>query len=237
MSGNNNGDGDRKLESWKEIAAFFERDLRTVIRWEKELALPVHRYPGKAKGRVYAFASELQAWADGPRKAAAEATTSGGTQAAVLDPPPPDSDPDATVDSSIEESALRTRTADRRRRWIAAAVSVFVILVLVGAAVLRFYRPQPISSVAVLPFDNPGQESDPAFVEGLTDEITASLSRLDGLRVAGRSSTYALKGSGGNLRELGTRLKVEAVVEGSVQRSGNHTRVTVQLNRTQDGFT
>ena len=72
MGSNGNSEGDNKLESWKEIAAFFERDLRTVIRWEKELGLPVHRYPGKSKGRIYAHTSELKAWADGPRHAAAE---------------------------------------------------------------------------------------------------------------------------------------------------------------------
>ena len=72
MGSNGNSDGDAKLESWKEIATFFDRDLRTVIRWEKELGLPIHRYPGKSKGRVYALESELKAWADEPRRAAAE---------------------------------------------------------------------------------------------------------------------------------------------------------------------
>ena len=45
----------RRLDSWKEIAAFFDRDERTVRRWEKERALPVHRVPGKGRGSVYAF--------------------------------------------------------------------------------------------------------------------------------------------------------------------------------------
>ncbi len=53
---------DRRLDSWKEIAAFFGRDERTVRRWEKELALPVHRIPGAAKGRVFAYQAELQQW-------------------------------------------------------------------------------------------------------------------------------------------------------------------------------
>src|SRR5262252_3587471 len=53
---------DRRLDSWKEIAAFFGRDERTVRRWEKENALPVHRIPGAAKGRVFAYESELRQW-------------------------------------------------------------------------------------------------------------------------------------------------------------------------------
>ena len=51
----------QRLDSWKEIAAFFDRDERTLSRWEKELGLPVHRLPG-AKGRVYAYTDELSAW-------------------------------------------------------------------------------------------------------------------------------------------------------------------------------
>jgi len=51
-----------RFDSWKEIACFFQRDERTVRRWEKERALPVHRIPGAAKGRVFAFEGELQDW-------------------------------------------------------------------------------------------------------------------------------------------------------------------------------
>lgn len=53
---------ERRLDSWKEIASFFARDERTVRRWEKEQALPVHRIPGGAKGRVFAYESELRVW-------------------------------------------------------------------------------------------------------------------------------------------------------------------------------
>jgi tetratricopeptide (TPR) repeat protein len=53
---------DRRLDSWKEIAAFFDRDQRTVRRWEKERDLPVHRMPGKTGGSVYAFSDELSLW-------------------------------------------------------------------------------------------------------------------------------------------------------------------------------
>ena len=66
MSASNPSNGRRRLDSWKEIAAFFGRDERTVNRWEKELALPVHRLPG-TKGRVYAYADELTAWSAGPK--------------------------------------------------------------------------------------------------------------------------------------------------------------------------
>jgi len=53
---------ERRLDSWKEIASFLSRDERTVRRWEKEHALPVHRIPGGAKGRVFAYEIELRQW-------------------------------------------------------------------------------------------------------------------------------------------------------------------------------
>src|ERR1700730_13656128 len=68
--------GNRRLDSWKEIAAFFGRDERTVNRWEKDLGLPVHRLPG-AKGRVYAFTDELTAWRGAPSHAAAASPANG----------------------------------------------------------------------------------------------------------------------------------------------------------------
>jgi tetratricopeptide (TPR) repeat protein len=58
---------DRRLDSWKEIAAFFGRDERTVRRWEKESALPVHRVPGGARGRVFAYEAELGQWLSTPQ--------------------------------------------------------------------------------------------------------------------------------------------------------------------------
>jgi TolB-like protein len=60
-------DLDRRLDSWKEIAAFFGRDERTVRRWEKDSALPVHRIPGGAKGRVFAYERELGQWLSTPQ--------------------------------------------------------------------------------------------------------------------------------------------------------------------------
>lgn len=62
----------RRLDSWKEIAAFFDRDERTVKRWEKERSLPVHRLPGGARGRVFAFTDELSAWMHSPESGAGE---------------------------------------------------------------------------------------------------------------------------------------------------------------------
>ena len=122
------------------------------------------------------------------------------------------------------------------RLWLAAVF--FAVLILAGFFLWQSRRPAPISSIAVLPFDNLSAPTfNDAFSDGLTDEIAASISHLEGVRVAGRRSAYVFKGKHDDLRDIGSRLNVEAVVEGSVQRAADRTHVTVELNRTRDGFT
>jgi len=59
------GSSGEALDSWKQIATYLQRDVRTVMRWERTRALPVHRLPGGAKAAVYALRSELDAWTTG----------------------------------------------------------------------------------------------------------------------------------------------------------------------------
>jgi TolB-like protein/DNA-binding winged helix-turn-helix (wHTH) protein len=125
----------------------------------------------------------------------------------------------------------RTR---RYQLWIGCAVVLMALAA--GLAWIRT-RPPAIASIAVLPFDNLGIASDDAFSDGLTDEVADSVSHLQGVRVTGRRSAYVFKGKHDDLGQVGARLNVDAVVEGSVQWAGDRTHVTVQLNRTRDGFT
>ena len=148
-------------------------------------------------------------------------------------------EPDRRNFTAGYEIELMTRPRKRFSRiplWFATAI----IAVLGGAGFLywRWQRAAPISSIAILPFENLSAPAfDDAFSDGLTDELAASVSHLDGVRVAGRRSAYSFKGKRNDLRDIGSRLHVEAVVEGSVQRAGDRTHVTVELNRTRDGFT
>jgi len=137
------------------------------------------------------------------------------------------------------EIGLTARSQKRQSRlglWLALA-----IVAALGLAAFFLWRGRaaaPISSIAVLPFDNLSAPAfNDAFSDGLTDEVAASVSHLDGVRVAGRRSAYVFKGKHDDLRDIGSRLNVEAVVEGSVQRAADRTHVTVELNRTRDGFT
>lgn len=97
--------------------------------------------------------------------------------------------------------------------------------------------PESGSSVAVLPFTDMSQEQDQGyFCEGMAEEIINALGRLNGLRVAARSSSFQFRSSSTGPREIGRRLRVGTLLEGSVRKSGNRLRVTVQLTNTEDGY-
>jgi len=95
----------------------------------------------------------------------------------------------------------------------------------------------PDESIAVLPFANLSTDPDSEyFSDGITEEIIDTLARLPGLRVAARTSSFAFRGKSADLAEIGAKLRVATVLEGSVRKAGNHLRVTVQLVKVGDGF-
>ena len=92
-------------------------------------------------------------------------------------------------------------------------------------------------SIAVLPFANLGGEREQEyFCDGMAEEIINALAKVKGLRVAARTSTLAFKGSQEDVREIGRKLHVETLLEGSVRRAGDQLRVSVQLLDVATGF-
>ena len=88
-----------------------------------------------------------------------------------------------------------------------------------------------------MPFVNQTADAkDDYFSDGLTDELIRVLSRIDGLRVTARSVAFRFKGQRWDARQVGRELGVEAVLEGSVWRSGDRIRITVNLVGVKDGF-
>jgi serine/threonine-protein kinase len=94
-----------------------------------------------------------------------------------------------------------------------------------------------VPSIAVLPFVDLSEAKDQEyFCDGMTEEIIDALARVRGFHVAARSSAFAFKNKQQDIREIGRKLNVGAVLEGSVRKSGNRLRVTAQLNSVADGY-
>jgi len=93
------------------------------------------------------------------------------------------------------------------------------------------------NSIAVLPFVNMSADPDNEyFSDGITEEILNALTNIEGLKVTSRTSSFAFKGKNEDAREIGSKLNVNSVLEGSVRKSGNKIRITAQLINTVDGF-
>src|ERR1700693_4871519 len=94
-----------------------------------------------------------------------------------------------------------------------------------------------LASIAVLPFADLSPDRDQEdFCDGMTEEIIDALAKVNGFRVVARTSSFAFKGKQQDIREIGKKLNVATVLEGSVRKDGNRLRVTAQLNSVADGY-
>ncbi len=97
--------------------------------------------------------------------------------------------------------------------------------------------PGTVNSIAVLPFkDMSPQRDQDYFCEGLAEELINALTQVKGLNVAARTSSFSFKGKEEDIRDIGKRLNVESVLEGSVKKSGDRIRITAQLISVSDGY-
>jgi TolB-like protein/Flp pilus assembly protein TadD len=97
--------------------------------------------------------------------------------------------------------------------------------------------PTQSASIAVLPFANmSGGKDEEYFSDGMTEELINVLSRIEGLQVSARTSSFAFKGQNADVREVGSKLGVASVLEGSVRRAGDRVRIAVQLVDAANGY-
>jgi len=126
-------------------------------------------------------------------------------------------------------------TAPKRKKNLVLVLGALVTLGLVAWTTTWHYlharaAVPPIHSLAVLPFDNlSGDPSEEFFADGMTDQLITDLARVGSLRVISRTSVMRYKGAKKGLPEIARELNVDAIVEGSVIRSGQRVRVTAQL--------
>jgi len=125
----------------------------------------------------------------------------------------------------------------RSAKWVLIAICAAACAAGSWAVYSAYQRPAPIRSVVVLPLlDLSPNHGNEYLSDGLTDELTGQLAHIPGLRVVARTSAYAFKGKAQDIRTIAAMLHADAVVEGSVQRSGDRLRINVQLNRASDGY-
>jgi len=132
------------------------------------------------------------------------------------------------------------------RKWLwrnptTAGLLASLVTLAIGVGVIVWKsevarRPIP-ASIAVLPFLDLSQAKDQEyFCDGMSEEILDALSKVDGLRVVARTSSFSFKGKNVNVSEVGKKLNVENVLEGSLRRDGNRIRISAQLVNARNGF-
>jgi len=137
--------------------------------------------------------------------------------------------------------------AELKRSTAAPKLAAFIVLVAIVVGAFFAFRmsrqravplpPFPEKSIAVLPFLDLSQAKDQEyFCDGMSEEILDALAKVDGLRVVARTSSFSFKGKNPDVGDLGKKLKVENVVEGSVRRDGNRVRISAQLINARNGL-
>jgi TolB-like protein/Flp pilus assembly protein TadD len=148
----------------------------------------------------------------------------------------------ADLPREVDDCLCRMLAKNTERRYQGAAEIPDDLLTVLGAtdsdsqtrSVSPAARRQP--SVAVLPFADMSFQQDQAyFCDGMAEEIIGALSKLEGLKVASRTSAFRFRGEEHDVRDIGAKLGVSNVLEGSVRKAGDRLRITVQLISVEDG--
>lgn len=137
------------------------------------------------------------------------------------------------VPGGLEDAIHRALDKEPGRRF--STVSEFTAALRADRAGRRSFV-SALRGIAVLPFVNASPEPENEYLsDGITDELINALAKLQGIRVASRTSVFALKGKPQDVRAIGALLDSAYVLEGTVRRSGQQLRITAQLTSTDDG--
>src|SRR6266850_5376311 len=145
----------------------------------------------------------------------------------------------------VEADLARVAAAPFWLRWTRSPAALALVLLAAALALaLPFYWHRnlttvspPEKSIAVLPFLDLSETKDQEyFCDGMSEEILEALAKVEGLRVVARTSSFSFKGKSVNVGEVGKKLNVENVLEGSLRRDGNRVRISAQLINARSGF-
>jgi serine/threonine-protein kinase len=193
--------------------------------------------PADPRSDVFSFGAVLYEMLSGSRAFAADSPVE--TMSAILTESPPGID---GIPAGIQAVVRRCLEKEPENRFASGRE---LALVLETGDLEREAPPAPEPrepkpprhSIAVLPFMDMSVEKDQDyFCEGIAEELTSALGKVEGLRVVGRASAFRFKGQTGNLRRIGADLGVDKVLDGSIRKAGRRLRITVQLVNVADGF-
>lgn len=214
-----------RLNSWKEIAVYLSRDVRTVLRWEKKEELPVHRHLHGKGASVYAYKTEIDRWWSNRRpKLESEP------------PPPPGEVFDDTEEIEFDSGRHPSIVTDSWYRFKQKILVATVILFCLAAGtygVRRLAVTRKQVAIMVVPFSNLNVE--PYFSAGITEELMRQLGEMNPKRIRVIALPLAaLDKLPKDPESLAHDLKPDYVLRGSVQRASERVRITAQLIRVED---
>ncbi|MFP5204350.1 MAG: tetratricopeptide repeat protein [Acidobacteriota bacterium] len=207
-----------KLSSWKEIAAYLDRDPRTVQLWEKQEGFPVHRHQHHARASVYAFTAEIDAWLQARSRQKAAAMDAAGSAEPVV------------------------KRVIRAPQFLRLAIYATVAVVLAGMLVTWLREgpntetqpPGDRGALVVLPFEEQ-VSTDDSLAQALTEDVIAKLGGIAKIRVTGRPSAATLKGGLHAMLPMARHAHVAFILEGTLAEVGDQLHATVELLAAPEG--
>ena len=203
-----------RLDSWKVIAAYLDRDPRTVQLWEKQEGFPIHRLAHSSRSSVYAFTAEIDAWLH------ARSSQNAGS-------------------SPAGRAGGRSAGRPGRPFWIAvSAVAVLLCIAVAGVAwwIEKHRRGTAVSSpetLAVLPFHNQ-TASDGSVAYAFTESVTGDIVGLGRVPVVASHPSMELQDVQLPIREVAAQLHASLILRGTVAQAGDQVQVTAELLKGPD---
>ena len=204
-----------RLSSWKEIAAYLQRDPRTVQQWEKKEGLPVHRLEHQSRASVYAYTNEIDAWLE--------------ARSGLPIAEQPDEQKPEPARSHLHWPFFKLSPWPILLLFVLAVIGVDTEMKsLVSRHKVSVADPPPAPVLAVMPFED--QTSTDGILAGnLTDSLIADFDRIGKVTVISPQSVSSFKEDHLPLQQVAGRLHASLVLRGTVAKTEDHLQVTVEL--------
>jgi TolB-like protein len=207
-----------RLDSWKAIAVYLKRDVRTVQRWEATEGLPVYRHQHSRHGSIYAYKSEIEAWWEARQPAASRQRQAETDQ--------PQRRGRASLEISYPQLAV-----------YAALIVALTLAIAMAQQMLHNRRAAPSMAahprpptIAILPFQSLSNTSaDNNLALDITEHVITDCSQSKELRVVDPSLVSHFEGSTGSPQQIAQLLHSDKLLRGTVGHSGDSVRITAQL--------